>query len=449
MRKSIALLAFATLAVVVAGGAAWAAAGDLDPTFGDGDGTVVGTEPCFVCIIDDLVVLPESGKTVAFSTSGVLARYNPDGSLDDTFGGGDGVVKFGYRGDGTTGPMYAEAFVVQPDGGLIVGGESPGQNREPQFVLARFLPDGTFDTDFGGGDGKVAIGFGERDSEEVNALALQGDNIIAAGRTYTSRSVGVALARFLPDGSLDKTFGGGDGKRVMGMRGWIDVRDLAVLPDDRLMVAGGSSVAAGSGYENDIFLARLLPGGEPDKGFGGGDGEVKTGYAKGTYDFATSLAVQGSRAIVAGATYADKKDAAARFALFAYSDDGSLARSFGGGDGKLKTVFGVGDAVARDLVVTQPDGKLLVVGEQNKYLKGYRGVNFALARYNADGTLDKTFGGGDGKATTDVSPGTEDFASAVDLDAQGRAVVGGAAVAYNSSNDQYNNVFGLARYLLQ
>lgn len=261
MRKSVLLLASMGLALLLAGGAAWAAAGDLDPTFGGGDGQVVSTEPCFVCHVEHIEVLPDSGKILAAGEyGGPVVRYNPDGSPDDTFGG-DGLAD--------PGPVALQAFVVQPDGGIIAGGQMRNaQNPDPEFALVRFLPDGTLDT------------------------------------------------------------------------------------------------------------------------------------------------------------------------------------AFGGGDGKVKTVFGVGDAVARD-VVAQEDGKLLVVGSQNKFAKGWRGVNFALARYKPDGTLDASFGGGDGKITTDLSPGTEDYAAAVDIDEDGKAVVGGAAVAYNSANDQYNNVFGLARYLLE
>ena len=443
MRKSVLLLAAMSLALLLACGAAWAAAGDLDPTFGGGDGQVVSTEPCFVCLVEHIEVLPDSGKILAAGEyGGRVVRYNPDGSLDETFGGGDGLAG--------TGPVALQAFVVQPDGGIIVGGSIPGRTPDPEFALTRLRPDGTLDESFGGGDGVAAIGFGERTTEQVKALATQGTNIVAVGEAYSRETGGIALARFLPDGTLDTTFGGGDGMQIKPVSGyWTDVRDLAVLGDNRLMVAGRTTFTAGSGYDNNIFLTRFLPRGAPDKRFGGGDGEVTTGYARGTNDFATSLAVSGSRAVVAGATYAVEKDAPARFALFAYAENGSPARSFGGGDGKLKTVFGIGDAVARDLVFTQQDGKLLVVGQQNKFLKGYRGINFALARYLPDGTLDKSFGGGDGKLTTDVSPGTEDYAAAVDIDGDGRAVVGGAAVAYNSTTDQYNNVFGLARYLLE
>lgn len=441
MRRSVMLLVSVGSAVLLACGAAWAAAGDLDPTFG-GDGTVVSTEPCFVCLAEHLEVLPGSGKILAAGEyGGPVVRYNPDGSLDDTFGG-DGLA--------STGPVALQAFAVQPDGGIIVGGViRNAQDPDPEFAVARLLPDGTLDPAFGGGDGVVAVGFGERTTEEVNALAMQGANIVAVGRAYSRGTSGIALARFLPDGTLDPAFGEGDGKTIKGVGGWPDVRDLAVLPDNRLMVAGGASFYSGSDSENDIFLTRFMPDGASDGRFGGGDGQVRTGYAKGTYEFATSLTVKGDRAVVAGATYAAAKDSPARFVLFAYADDGKLAKSFGGGDGKLKTVFGVGDAVARDLVFTQGDGKLLVVGEQNKFLKGHRGISFALSRYKTDGTLDKSFGGGDGKLTTDVSPGTEDYAAAVDIDEDGRAVVGGAAVAYNSTNGQYNNVFGLARYLLE
>lgn len=442
MRKSVLLLAAMSMALVLACGVAWAAAGDLDPTFGGGDGLVVGRYSEAGCPVDDLAVLSGSGKIVTFGEfCKRLARYNADGSLDPTFGG-DGLITYGYRdsdvpiSDGGVPITNIDplAFLTQPDGGLIVGGHLDTQNENPQFILMRLLPDGTLDETFGGGDGTVAIGFGAHTSEEVTALAMQGDNIVAAGDT----SVGTALARFLPDGTPDPSFGGGDGKLTANLGTWGRVKDLAVLPDGRLMVAGYAGVV------NDFMLARFLPGGAPDKGFGGGDGKLSTGFAKGTNDFGWSLVVKGSRAIVAGATYADTKDAPGRFALVAYAEDGKLARSFGGGDGKVKTVFGVGDAFARDVIV-QDDGKLLVVGQQNKFLKGWRGINFALARYLPDGSLDKTFGGGDGKLTTDVSPGTEDTAEAVAIDADGKAVVGGLAV----DPDEGGAVAGLARYLLE
>ena len=180
---------------------------------------------------------------------------------------------------------------------------------------------------------------------------------------------------------------------------------------------------------------------------------MTTGIAKGTYEFGTSLAVKGSRAVVAGATKVTnnrtpKDDGPFRFALAAYGEDGKLAKSFGGGDGKVKTVFGVGDAVAWD-VVAQEDGKLLAVGQRNKNLKGWRAIDFALARYNPDGTLDKTFGGGDGKIVTNVSPGADDAAKAVAIDEDGRAVVGGRAYVLDSSTNQYESASGLARYLLE
>ena len=114
----------------------------------------------------------------------------------------------------------------------------------------------------------------------------------------------------------------------------------------------------------------------------------------------------------------------------------------------MKTVFGLGDAYPRDSIV-QEDGKVLVVGERNKFLKGSRAVDFALARYLPNGTLDASFGGGDGKLVTDVSPGKEDFAAAVAKDANGRAVVGGQAIAYDGSTNRYERATGLARYLLE
>jgi len=251
MRKSFALVVSVTLAVLLAGGAAWAAAGDLDPTFGDG-GKVVGPAPGnpvpqYDCPVDDLSVVQPSGKVVAFAGCGVLARYNPDGSIDDTFGGGDGSVVPKHSDDDAR-DTRLEAFTVQPDGKLVVGGQvvtDPGEYpAHSDFTLMRFNEDGTLDTGFGGGDGKVSIGFGEGNSDRVTALAMQGANIVAAGQTSSGAvNQDAVLARFLPDGALDESFGGGDGKLMTDVSP--EDEDFASAVDidgeGRAVVGGGAA----------------------------------------------------------------------------------------------------------------------------------------------------------------------------------------------------------------
>src|SRR6266540_155863 len=200
-RMRIALCAVAGAAAVLGAAPALAASGDapgdLDPTFGAGGKVTTvfgGDSRAYV------LVLQPNGKLVAAGVGPngfALARYNPDGSLDTSFGAGGKV---------TTPIGAANALVLQPDGKLVAAGSN---NISPSdFVLVRYNPNGSLDTSFGG-DGKVttAIGFGAR----AFALALQPDGkLVAAGMGWTgSTGFESALVRYNPDGSLDTSFGAG------------------------------------------------------------------------------------------------------------------------------------------------------------------------------------------------------------------------------------------------
>lgn len=451
-----------SLALLLAGGAAWAAAGDLDPTFGGGDGRVVSDLGCESSVAD-LATVPGSGKIVAFGRctkddpGSALARYNPDGSLDPTFGGGDGVVVFGTLENDdvlNTFDVTGENLAVQPDGGVLVGGRARSYGTdEPEFAVTRFLPDGTLDRSFGGGDGIAVIEFEKEAKEQVSHVALQGTKIVAAGYAYLrGEYYKAALARFLPNGTPDKNFGGGDAKATANLSpGFSGVRDLAVVPTSgSLMVASNRSVPDGRRYNDDFSLARFRPNGALDKSFGGGDGVAVRDFGRDTISSPSAIVPGGSRTVVAG--YFFTRNSPTRFALAAYARDGSPDRSFGGGDGKVTTTFGaesVGTegAYAEDLVATQDDGKLLAVGEL--YRDGNDGFSFALARYNSDGSLDPTFGGGDGRLTTDFPSRLSAAARAVTIDDAGRAVVGGYATEPKPGSIYDTEDFALARYLLE
>src|SRR5205085_6356209 len=106
------------------------------------------------------------------------------------------------------------------------------------------------------------------------------------------------------------------------------------------------------------------------------------------------------------------------FALARYNSDGTLDATFGSG-GKVTTVFGTNGAVALALAL-QPDGKIVAAG-----VTASSTSNFALARYNTNGTLDTSFGSG-GKVTTNFSGGN-DYARGVAIQADGKIVVAGSS----------------------
>ena len=117
-----------------------------------------------------------------------------------------------------------------------------------------------------------------------------------------------------------------------------------------------------------------------------------------------------------------------------YNSDGSLDTSFGGGDGKVITPIGGGDEPGNS-VTLQPDGKIVVAGYS------FNGTNndFALVRYNADGTLDTTFGGGDGNVVTPIGT-NQDVGYSVTVQPDGKIVVAGY------SRTGANEDFALMRY---
>lgn len=450
MRKSGLLLASMALAVLLASGVAWAAAGDLDKTFGGGDGRVFDTSHEW---LRDVEVLA-SGKIVALSSEELL-RYDEDGSLDTTFGGGDGVVV-------PSKPLgFFRDLLLQPDGKLVVsGGGSSGA-----LTLRRYNPNGSIDQAFGGGDGTAAVGFGERIYAYANELGLQSKKILAVGNRVDYRNPGTQIeadntdafvARFDPNGSLDTTFGG-DGRARIDFGGKDNyATDVATQADGKLLVAGHKAEQdAGASYVHDFTLARLHPDGTLDPSFGGGDGKVVTDF--GDDDTASALVVHGGGApVVVGTTEIGSRGTSTystAFALAAYTAEGSPDPGFGGGDGKQQTLFsecsGYGSSHAGD-AVRQASGKIIAVGG-TCVEEGDEVLYFALARFDPDsGELDPTFGGGDGTVETRfVSSYLGGRAYAADIGADGgKLVAGGLAYRYNANGEYPVGKAALARYLL-
>src|SRR5204863_3888670 len=143
------------------------------------------------------------------SHKGALARYNPDGTLDATFGNGGKVITV------ATVRESAAGLLILPDGKIMTCGSIDLPNEtDTSFVLLRFNSDGSADPTFGNG-GMVTTNI-NNDNDRAYALALQADGkIVAAGKRgiqfypTEQRKGNVALVRYNPDGSLDATFGNG------------------------------------------------------------------------------------------------------------------------------------------------------------------------------------------------------------------------------------------------
>ncbi|MEQ9120942.1 MAG: calcium-binding protein, partial [Alphaproteobacteria bacterium] len=168
--------------------------------FFDGAGTVV-------TVLDgvqsgaDVVLRPDGRIVIAGGSGGdfALARYGADGALDVTFGGGDGVVTTDIGG-----AERVAGLALRTDGRLVAVGTSAGD-----FAVARYNSDGSLDMTFGGGDGVVTTDLG--DLEAARDVALQTDGkIVVVGQSFASHdtTLDFTAIRYNVDGSLDTSFSG-------------------------------------------------------------------------------------------------------------------------------------------------------------------------------------------------------------------------------------------------
>jgi len=293
---------------------------------------------------------------------------------------------------------------------------------------------GDLDPTFGVGGIVVSdLGAGEQGA----SVAIQDDGrIIVAG---VSGIPGVffgqdfLIARFNRDGSLDSTFGSG-GKTITDFFGsWDEVNGIAVQRDGKIVAAGfaRSSVAPIS-Y---VALARYDSDGNLDRSFGSG-GKVLTLAPGGVFSIGNAVIVQpDGRIVVAGRSdFVANDDSFVDFALWRYDPNGTLDGSFGTG-GFVRTDFFGGFDFATSLVL-QPDGKLVAGGLEDHDDTGW---NYALARYNPNGSLDTTFGSV-GRVSTDFF-GFSDFGRALAMQSDGKLVMAGGI---QLADERFS--FGLARY---
>jgi uncharacterized delta-60 repeat protein len=425
------------LLILASPSAAWAkASGRLDSSFGHRGKALTDfgggdDEVTALAVQSDGKIVAAGGAVVPGNLDFALARYTPKGNLDTTFGnGGKVVTDFGAL-------SIALAVAIQPDGKIVAAGHSrAGFNGDEEFALARYNSDGALDTTFGSG-GKVLTDFSGTGSDEVaNALGIQSDGrIVAAGGSNAGGSADFALARYNSDGALDTTFGSG-GKVLTDFSGTgsFDGASALRIQSDGRIVAAGNSDASGS---EDFALARYSTNGTLDPTFGN-EGKVITDFSgAGSPDVIRSLGIQSDgRIVAADVSYAG---GSADFALARYKSDGTLDATFGN-EGEVLTDFsGAGSYEEVIALAIQNDGRIVAAG-----LSDAAGSDdFALARYNSDGTLDPTFGNG-GKTLTDVGgSGGIDVAFALAIQSNGKIVAAG----YSAPDTDFSLAnFALAQY---
>ena len=318
------------------------------------------------------VAVASDGRIVAAGDAGSLSfdvaliRLRRNGVLEPGFGSQGKVTT-------TLGDLSAATSVaLQPDGKILAAGTSTSRTGGSTPVLVRYLPDGSLDQSFGSGG--IVTGAGA-------VVALQPD-----GRIVTAHSS--EIVRLEPNGSPDATFGAAP--VPVG-----SVSKLVLLPDGKI-VAAGAECADFCQFQ----LVRFTPNGAVDPTF---SSPVAGGYP-------TGLATAPDGAVmVAGVS----GGAVGTPHLWRFRSDGSADPAFGD------------TPIAAAAVGVQGDGKIVVAGSAAQ--------DVALARYRANGSLDASFGR-NGIVTT-----AGGHASALALQPDGRIVVAGATSASPSA-------FLVARY---
>lgn len=311
------------------------------------------------------------------------------GDLDPSFGTGGWAV---YDLDRALGP---NAVAVQPDGKLIVSGAAFNGGAKDEVFVARFTAAGLPDPSFGVG-GSVFLPSFDYVWTETGGTVIQPDGGILVVGTAQSK---LSVARLLPDGSLDASFGVG-GIASVGAEGTSNGHDLALQRDGRIIAVGRSS--------GDFFAARFLSDGIPDWSFSSG-GWLHLDIP--TINGATSVEVQRDGRIVLAGGQED-------FVLARLLQDGSLDASFGD-EGVARMDFGADVGMLKDIALQAGRG-ILAVG--HLLIDAGDDGPTIVARYRSDGVLDRRFGD-DGVVRMQVC----DFStgSFVGFDRGGRIVVVG------------------------
>ena len=413
-RASASVLSF-IVALFAVCAAAFAAPADPDPGFGAG-GTVL-TEFNVNASARVVLVQPDSKIIVAgfivYQSNGdydfAVARYHPDGTPDAAFGtNGRTITPLLVRDT-------VRAGVLQADGKILVGGSASGS-----FALVRYNADGTLDGSFGTG-GKTITPF-STSSSEIRTLLLQPDGkIVAVGG---DDNFYVYLSRYHPDGTLDSSFGTG-GKVTthaanQGVRG-----KLALLQADGKILVGGDFWINGDSTNSALF--RYNADGTPDDSFGG-DGLVYYSLSA-SHDSIEKILFRSDGKLMSIGYSVNIEENRADYALGVYQADGTPDTSFGDQGFKIVPADG---RIEINAALIEPDGKIVIGGRKSDPF-GSR-WRFHIARLNANGSYDFTFGNG-GRLGLPVGGRSAGYALAIQPD--GKLILAGEGTVIGSNKARF------------
>ncbi len=408
--------------------------GTPDPSFGN-KGILINSSPIdvfeysFKLAKDGRLVGGTLGSYKGFNYTFRIDAFMPDGSPDLSFGEqGSAYVVFPGMKE-TTDFSSVTSLALLPDGRILASGYIQTFSNPDDIALARFMPNGTLDSTFGI-NGTVTTTFGYADEGSSN-LTLQPDGKFLIGSSLTSKSGQTILytARFLPNGSKDVSYGSGG--IALGTAN-ATVSSLSLQKDGKIVAAGYSFVP--SRDDEAFHIERYNPDGSYDNSFDE-NGIVSTQVNGKPCVINSAVLQDDGKIVVTGKT--GGIDDEPLLTVARYNTDGSLDNSFGK-EGIVTTPMSQYGGDGKQVFVTGEKGdKIVVAGINVSYFDAYE--NFALTGYNSDGSLDSDFGDG-GIQITDLGGLDEITAAAIQTD--GKIVVTG----YYQSLETFEQYRTFARY---
>ncbi len=422
--------------------------GSPDLSFGNNgtlkDLTRQSYEKAIVCLANKHILIGSSGFYNGYNTF-LVDCLLPNGKKDSSFGvNGTAFIQFSQFMFSFSASAQINSLAVLPNGRIIAAGYGTASGINGNIALAALNSNGTPDTTFGK-KGTLLTGFDG--NETVNAIALQADGkIVVGGRAtqpFSQDGSHFFVARFLPDGSKDASFGNG-GILLSNSIGSVNT---IVIQKDKKIVAGG--------YNNsqtgvNFHLERYISNGSYDKSFGS-EGIISSSVNDGSLSYINDVILQkDQKIVVAGRTIFNGLQT---FTVARYNTNGGFDNSFGN-KGIVTTEFPqkIGNAV-EVLITGEKENKIVVAG--SNYANPYGGT-IVVAAYNNNGDLDTTFGTG-GITMTKLEG--SDFINASSLQPDGRIVVLGndqtpfypasRALASYNGYPQKKSLFVIAKRWLQ
>lgn len=393
--------------------------GSLDNSF-SGDGRQVSDLGQTYNIAFALAIQP-NGRILMAGVSGdqyAVARYKQDGSADSSFNGnGERVIPIGDM-------SQAKALAVQSDGKIIVAGISNNAAMRNDLTILRLNADGSTDNGFSG-DGIQTTDFGNT-VDLLQSVALQPDGkIVVVGTTYIYEYLrDIVIVRYNVDGSLDHSFSE-DGYLIRSIGEFSDdANSVVIQPDGKILIAGNTDLRL------SYLVIRYQSDGTPDNSFGP-DGLMTNFWPVGMASF-TAIAVQedGKIATLGSRTVLTAAGVGPQTFIARYKTNGELDSSFGD-----MGTQGLTFPASVVKMVIQPDGKYLIGGINF----GFPATLFALGRYNQDGSIDSSFSG-DGLILDSLA--TSNYLSSLAVQPDGKIIVSGSG--YPTFGD--DSYFFIARY---